>query len=273
MKRMLALVLALVVAVSVAACGGAKSNTGSSAGASSAPKNHLEEIKAAGKIVLGTSADYPPYEFHKTVDGKDTIVGWEIEMAQEIAKELGVKLEIKEAAFDSLIPELIAKKVDFVISAMTITDERKKSVDFSEPYWQGGQAVLALKENAGKYKSKADFEGKTIAVQLGTTGEAEAKKIKDAKVKPVDKFEAAVLDLLSGKVDLVVGGYTVVKNFEKNNPKLAVVGEPLSSEENGVVFRKGDKELQEAVNAILKKMKEDGRLEKLVQKYEAEAVK
>jgi len=280
MKRILSTALALTLALSLVACGGAKQGTAPAAGgetktpapAPAAPKTHLDEIKAAGKIILGTSADYPPYEFHKTVDGKDKIVGWEMEMAEEIAKDLGVKLEIKESAFENLIADLNAKKVDFVISAMTITDKRKENVDFSEPYWQGGQSVLVLKENAGLYKTAADFKGKTIGVQLGTTGEEEAKKIEGAKIKPVDKFEATILDLLAGKVDAVVCGYTVGKNYEKNNPKLSLVVE-LNSELNGVAFRKGDKELVEAVNASLKKLTSDGRLEKLVQKYEAEESK
>lgn len=257
MKRIAAGFLAAVLALSLTACG-------------SSSKSHLDDIKSKGVIVLGTSADYPPYEFHKTVDGKDTIVGWEIEMAQEIAKDLGVKLEIKESAFDNLIADLNAKKVDFVISAMTITDKRKQNVDFSDPYWKGGQSVLVLKENAAKYKSAADLKGKTIGVQLGTTGEEEAKKIEGAIVKPVDKFEATILDLLAGKVDAVVCGYTVGKNYEKNNPKLAMTV-TLSSEDNGVAFRKGDKDLVDAVNATLKKLTADGQLETMVKKYEAEA--
>jgi ABC-type amino acid transport substrate-binding protein len=262
MKRFAAVAMALTLALSLTACGGA----------TPAAQNHLEQIKAAGKIVLGTSADYPPYEFHKTVDGKDTIVGWEIEMAEAIAKDLGVKLEIKESGFENLIADLNAKKVDFVISAMTITDKRKENVDFSNAYWQGGQSVLVLKENADKIKSAADLKGKTIGVQLGSTGEEEGKKIEGAKLKPVDKFEAIILDLLAGKVDAVISGYTVAKNYEKNNPKLAMVAQ-LSSEDNGVAFRKGDKELVEAVNASLKKLTADGKIEELVKKYDAEASK
>jgi ABC-type amino acid transport substrate-binding protein len=275
MKRVLAMVLAATLALSLTACGGAKQEEKPAAGNDkpvAAAKTHLDEIKAAGKIVLGTSADYPPYEFHKTVDGKDTIVGWEIELSQQIAQELGVKLEIKESAFDNLIADLNAKKVDFVVSAMTITEKRKANVDFSDSYWQGGQVVLVLKEKAATYKTAADLKGKTIGVQLGTTGEAEAQKIEGAKLKQVDKFEAVILDLLSGKVDAVICGYTVAKNYEKNNPKLAVTAE-LSSEQNGIAFRKGDAELVAAVNGALKKITAGGKLEEIVKKYEAEASK
>lgn len=272
MKKLFAMALTLTLALSLAACGGAKqeptakSPTPAAAKKEEAPKSHLDEIKAAGKIVLGTSADYPPYQFHKIVDGKDTIVGWEIEMAEAIAQEIGVKLEVKDSKFETLLADLSAKKVDFVVSALTITEERMKSVDFSDGYWQGGQVVLTLKDKG--IKSTADLKGKTIGVQLGTTGEAEAKKIEGAKVKALDAFEATILDLLAGKVDAVVCGYTVGKNYEKNNPKLAVVAE-LSTETNGIAFRKGDKELVEAVNKALAKFQKDGTLEKLVAKYEA----
>lgn len=277
MKRFFTTVLALTLALSLTACGtkvtiGTPPASTDKTPAAPAAKTQLDEIKAAGKIVLGTSADYPPYEFHKVVDGKDTIVGWEMDMAQAVAQELGVKLEIKESAFDNLIADLMAKKVDIVISAMTINDDRKKSVDFSQPYWKAGQVVMTLKEKAATYKTDADFSGKTIAVQLGTTGEEEAKKIAGAKVKPMERFDAAVLDLLSGKADLVICDYTVGKNYEKNNAKLQVIKE-LNSEENGVVIRKGNKELVDAVNAALAKIKADGRLDQFVKKYEAEAGK
>lgn len=277
MKRLFASALALTLALSLTACGGAKkaetpAATGSDKPAASAPKTHLDEIKAAGKIVLGTSADYPPYEFHKTIDGKDTITGWEIEMAQLIAQDLGVKLEIKESAFDNLIADLNAKKIDFVVSAMTITDKRKENVDFSDSYWQGGQVILVKKDQLANYKTAADFKGKTLGVQLGTTGEEEAKQIEGAKVKPVDKFEATILDLLAGKVDAVVCGYTVGKNYEKNNSALAVSVQ-LSSELNGAAFRKGDKELVAAVNASLKKITSGTTLQDLTKKFDAEASK
>lgn len=274
MKKLRTLALGLVLALSLTACGGAKTEQApasqTKAPAAEAPKNHLEEIKAAGKIVLGTSADYPPYEFHKLENGKDTIVGWEIELAEAIAKELGVKLEIKDSKFDTLLGDLNAKKLDWVIAGLTITEERKKSVDFSDPYVKGGQVLLTRKDTG--IKGVADLNGKTIGVQLGTVGETEAKKIQGAKVKSLDSYEAVVLDLISGKVDAVVIGNSVGKHYEKQNPKLAVVAE-LTSDETAAAFRKGDKELVEAVNKILAKLKQDGTIDKLIEKYQAEEKK
>ena len=126
LRRTLAILAALMVIFPVVA-GGAKDSKSGSA---------LDKIKASGKIILGTSADYPPYEFHALVDGKDTIVGFDIELAKEIAKDLGVELEIKDMSFDGLLAALVSGNVDMVISGMTPTEERRQNVDFSDIYYQ-----------------------------------------------------------------------------------------------------------------------------------------
>lgn len=264
MKKALSTVLAVALAFALTACGTKQNNQSTT--------NHLAAIQQKGTIVLGTSADYPPYEYHTTEGGQDKIVGWEIEMAEQIAKDLGVKLEIRDIPFDNLIPELQAGKVDFVVSALTITEKRAKSVDFTEPYWRGGQVILAAAEKAAAIKTAADLKGRRVAVQLGSTGEAEAQKIEGVKLVQLDKFEAAIMEVLSGKTDAVISGYTVAKNYEANNPKLKIVGEPLSTEDNGIAVKKGDKELLDAIQASLNTLKGGG-LETLVKKYEAAEAK
>lgn len=259
MKKALSTVLTVALALALTACG-TKQNTQST--------SHLAAIKQKGTIVLGTSADYPPYEYHTTVGGQDKIVGWEVEMAEQIASDLGVKLEIRDIPFDNLIPELQAGKVDFVVSALTITEKRAKSVDFSDPYWRGGQVILAAADKADAIKTAADLKGRRVAVQLGSTGEAEAQKIEGVQLVQLDKFEAAIMEVLSGKADAVVAGYTVAQNYQKNNPKLKIAGEPLVTEDNGIAVKKGDKELLDAIQASLTKLK-GGPLETLVKKYEA----
>lgn len=261
MKRALSIVLAVALALALTACG-TKQNTQTSTA------SRLAAIKQKGTIVLGTSADYPPYEYHTTEGGQDKIVGWEVEMAQQIATDLGVKLEVRDIPFDNLIPELQAGKVDFVVSALTITEKRAKSVDFSDPYWRGGQVILANADKAAAIKTAADLKGRRVAVQLGSTGEAEAQKIAGIQLVQLDKFEAAIMEVLSGKADAAVSGYTVALNYEKNNPKLKIAGEPLVTEDNGIAVKKGDKELLGAIQASLTKLK-GGPLEALVKKYEA----
>ncbi|MBE6345375.1 MAG: transporter substrate-binding domain-containing protein, partial [Spirochaetaceae bacterium] len=116
----------------------------------------MEKIKADGKIILGTSADYPPYEFHSMVDGKDTIVGFDISIAQEIAKDLGVELEIKDMNFDGLLAALVSGNVDFVISGMTPTEERKQNVDFSDIYYEAVHGAVIRVADEAKYAANPE---------------------------------------------------------------------------------------------------------------------
>ena len=141
LRRTLAILAALMVIFPVVA-GGAKDSKAVSS---------LEKIKASGKIILGTSADYPPYEFHALVDGKDTIVGFDIELAKEIAKDLGVELEIKDMSFDGLLAALVSGNVDMVISGMTPTEERRQNVDFSEIYYQAVHGAVIRVADEAKY--------------------------------------------------------------------------------------------------------------------------
>jgi ABC-type amino acid transport substrate-binding protein len=154
----------------------------------------IKEIKQAGKIVLGTSADYPPYEFHKEIDGKDTIVGFDIEIAKAIAKDLGVELEIKDMDFDGLLLALNAGKVDFVIAGMTPDPER--DVEFSKIYYNALQGLLVHADNKDVYKTIDDLTGKRIGAQKGAIQEKLAKKeIKDLKLKALNKIPDLVLEV------------------------------------------------------------------------------
>lgn len=272
MKRLIALAMSLTLAATLTACGGAKpatnaGNTDNPGGTTEVAKNHLEQIKANGKLVVSTSADYPPFEYHAVVNGKDTVVGWEMELAAALADELGVELEIKEGVFDTLLLDLDAGKADMVISAMTITPDRAESVDFSDPYWLGGQSVLVTKEKAASFTKAEDLSGKIVGVQLGSTGEIAAKEVEGTEVRSYELFEAAVMDLVAGRLDAVVGDYAVTTNYAKNQPSLTVVFE-LTKEDAAIALKKGDAELREAVNQALAKLKENGTIDQLVEKYE-----
>lgn len=226
----------------------------------------IQKIKNSGKLVMATSADYPPYEFHDISGGKDEITGFDVDIARAIAKELGVQLEIKDMAFDGVLPALLAKKVDIAIAAFTITEERKKSVNFSDPYLDGGQQIVTYKGSG--IKGKEDLKGKTIGVQLSTTGEAEAKKIKGAKLKQFDRVDAVMLDLMNKRVDAAIVGSVVADAYLKLNPdKFEKAGDKLNSEQNGIPVRKEDTKLLEVVNKVLKDLKDSGEYDKLVQKW------
>lgn len=233
---------------------------------SNQPVDTVDAIKKAGKLVVGTSADYPPFEFHDISSGKDVIAGFDIDLAKAIAKELGVELEIKDMSFDTIISAVLTKKVDMGIAGFTITEERKKSVNFSIPYIQGGQQIITYKGSG--ITGKDDLKGKTVGVQLGTTGEEIAKKIEGAKLKQFDKVDTAVLDLLNKKVDAVIVDFAVAKAYaSQNSDKLELVGNLLDDAAKAVVLRKEDEKLLEVVNKVITDLKNSGELDKMVQKW------
>ena len=151
--------IAAVMTVSLAGCGSSKTEK----------IDKVEEIKSNGKIVVGLSADYAPYEFHAIVDGKDEVVGFDVDVANEIAKDLGVELEIKEMDFDALIAALKSGQIDAIISGMNPTEERKEQVDFSDIYYEANHAVITSKDNVSNYNSESDLNGKVLGAQLGST--------------------------------------------------------------------------------------------------------
>lgn len=148
--KLLSLVLVGMVMVSLSSCGKEVS---------------VEGTNKKEKLVLGTSADYAPYEFHKEIDGKDTIVGFDIDIAKAIAEDLGVELEIKDMSFDGLLEALVTGKIDFIIAGMTPTPERAENVDFSNIYYTAVNNILINKENMDKISSLEDLKGKKIGVQ------------------------------------------------------------------------------------------------------------
>ena len=131
----------------------------------------LKGIQKKGKLVLGTNADYPPFEFHTIIDGKDEIVGLDIEIAKYIADELGVELEIKDMEFEKLLGGLSTGMLDIVIAGMNPDPEREKEANFTDIYYEANFAVLVNKENDFEITSIEDLEGKSIGVQIGTTQE------------------------------------------------------------------------------------------------------
>lgn len=275
MKKGIFLVLSLVLTFALAACGNKEENAGSSPTASpnatesAAPNDtatgKLAEIKKAGKIVLGTSAEYAPYEFHKNIDGKDQIVGFDIEIAKEIAKDLGVELEIKDMQFTTLVAELKMGKVDFVLAGMTPDEDRKKSVDFSKNYYEAAQAIFVRSEDKDKFKMMTDLEGKAIGAQLGTTQEDIAKGIKDAKVKSLGKTTELVLELKSKKVDAVIVELPVAQGYVNQNPDLALTDiVPESPGGSAVAVNKGETALLAEIQKTLDRLMADKTIDKWV---------
>lgn len=227
----------------------------------------LEEIKAKGKLVIGTSAAYPPYEFHKEIDGKDTIVGFDIDIAKEIANDLGVELEIVDIKFDGLLAALNADKIDIIIAGMTPTEERKKSVDFSKIYYTATQSVVVNKDQADSIKSVEDLKDKLIGVQKGTIQEGIAKEIVDeSQIKGLGKISEIVLEITNGKVDAFIAETPVAKAYVEQNSSLAIADIKLDTGDSGsaIAVKKGNEDLVEKINEILDELMEEKKIDEFI---------
>lgn len=228
----------------------------------------LAKIKQAGKLVLGTSADYPPYEFHKIIDGKDQIVGFDIDIAREIANDIGVELEIQDISFDGLLAALVAGKVDIVMAGMTPDEERAKSVDFSEIYYTAEQGVLVRAEDKDKYDTLESLSGKTVGVQTGSIQEDIAEEqLTNVTIKSLKNIQTLVMELKTKKIDAIIMELPVANGFLANHSDLVLAGAKPVEEVGGsaVAMRKNSPALVEQVNKTIARLKAEGKIDQFVE--------
>ena len=212
---------------------------------------------------VGTDATFPPFEM---MDDDKNLIGFDIEMMEMIAEEAGIEIEFVNAGFDSMLAGMTTCQYDMAASAITIRDDRKETMAFSEPYINAGQAVVVAVDSA--IASVDDLTGKTVGGQLGTTGLMEAEKITDATVKTYDSYELAFQDVANGQADAIIIDYpTALAYVALNNGKLKVVGEPFTSEFYGIAICKTNTELQDKVNAALATLIAEGKIAELEQKW------
>ncbi|MBP2032278.1 polar amino acid transport system substrate-binding protein [Clostridium algifaecis] len=265
LKKVLVLALSTIMISAVfAGCG----NSGnSSSNKNSKSSNTLESVKKSGVLKIGLEDSFPPMEFR---DKQNQLKGFDVDLGTEIGKKLGVKTQFVSTDFNGIILALKSGKFDAIMSGMSITDERKKQIDFSEPYVMSGQIIVIKNGNAAINKS-ADLKGKTVGVELGTTGEKSAEKLSGIKeIKKYDKATEALQDLFTGRIDAViidepVGRYYISSQNEKG--KYKVLNEKLTSEPMGIGFKKGDKELETSFQKAINDLKKDGTLSKLSIKW------
>ena len=269
-KKILTIALVGLMAASLAACGKASETQTSNAASESTSDGKAEsksdgtsQIKTveAGKLTLATNAEFPPYEYH---DG-DKIVGIDMDIADAIAKKLGLEVQIEDIAFDSVILEVTSGKADIGLAGISATDERKQSVDFSDTYTTSKQLII-VKDDSTITGSK-DLEGKTVGVQTGTTGDILASDIKDVKPERYDKGMDAVQALSQGKVDAVIIDSEVAKKFVEETSGLKVLDEAFADENYSLAIKKGNKELLDSVNKALSELKSDGTIDSIIAKY------
>jgi polar amino acid transport system substrate-binding protein len=208
-----------------------------------------EEIVGISHIVVATDATWPPMEY---VD-KDTkeIIGFDIDLMEEIAREGGFTYEFKDTAWDGIFAGLAAGKYDAVMSSVTITEDRKKSMDFSKPYINAGQILVVPKKTSG-VDSLQDMKGKVVGAQIGTTGAFEIDKVEGVESKTYDEIGLAFEDLVNGRIDGVVADTPVAADFALQNETykkaLKIVGEPFTEEYYGIAVNKGNTEVLEMIN-------------------------
>ncbi len=286
MKKTVAAILAAAMMVPFAACSGgtstassgaAKSDAESSATVSSgAPSGSSDaivvpdNIKSSGKIVMSTNAEFPPFESK----ANNQIVGIDADIANVIAKKLNAQLSINDVDFDSLIMELKSNKCDFVAAGMTVTDDRKQNVDFSDPYFDATQSIIVPKGSS--IKARADLNGKTVGVQQGTTGDTYCTNEKgenDIKVKSVQRYNKgtdAITDLLNGRVDaVVIDDFPAEKFVSMHTDKLQKLSDALTVEHYAIAVKKGNTQLLTDINLVLKELKSSGQLDQIVNKYKS----
>lgn len=224
----------------------------------------VQEVK---KIVVASDATWPPMEM---VNANKEIVGFDIDLINEVAKAGGFEVEVRNTAWDGIFAGLESEEYDAVISSVTITDERKQTMDFSMPYINAGQIIVVRADVTGIEKL-SDLEGKQVGAQIGTTGAMEIDKISGLKKKTYDELGLAVEDLANGRIDAIVCDTPIAADYalqsDEYKGKLKIVGEPFTDEYYGIAVKKGNKEVLDLINAGLKKVLDSGKNKELEEKW------
>lgn len=278
MKKIAFLLAALMLlAAGVAGCG----NNDSSA---DAPQDSQSDVQqpadggddaapaTGGTLVMGTEATFPPYEF---TDADGNVTGIDAEIAAAIAEKLGMGLEIKDMAFDSLIPAVQGGSIDFAMAGMTVEPERAESVDFSTSYATGVQVVIIPEGsdiepavNEETQETYVDLTGKIIGVQSGTTGDIYCTgDYGQDCVRQYSNGALAVAALVNGQIDCVVIDNEPAKNFVSANTGLQILDTEYAVEDYAIAISKDNPELLDQINAALEELKNDGTLDGIISKY------
>ncbi len=213
-------------------------------------------------LYVGLNAEFPPFEYLDS--GK--ISGFDVDLMTEIAKRAGLKIEFRDMAFDGLIPALQTKKIDLIISGMTATDERRKSVLFSDTYYVSKQAIVTMGNNTD-INSFDNLSGKDVGAVIGQTGEIVAKGVDGANVTSYNRPSEAILAMKSHKIDALVIDYEPARNFVLQNEGLKLVDAEIEEENYSIAARLDEAELMTKVNAALASIVADGTYDSLITKH------
>ncbi len=267
-KRFITVCLVILLCASLLAvgCQKAKEEPKPQPQAQPAQENSLDRVKKAGKIVAGLDDAYPPMGFR---NDKGELIGFDIDMAKEISKRVGVEIVWQPTVWDTVVASLKAKKFDVIISGMNITDERLKEVNFAGPYGKAGQALIVAAKN-DSVKTLKDVKPGKLGTQSGSTGYKYAKDagFSDDQMKLYKEFPLAFNDLAVGRIDaIIIDAFAVKTYLEKKPGEFKQVGGIMGDEKIGIAVRKEDKELLDALNKAIDEMKKDGTLTNISKKW------
>ena len=225
----------------------------------------LKQVKQRG-LNVGLEGTYPPFSFQDK-DGK--LAGFEVDFANALGAQLGVKVNLQPTKWDGMLAALESKRLDVVINQVTISEERKKKYDFSQPYTVSGIQALAKKETAGQIQKASDLAGKKVGVGLGSNYEQWLKaNVPQAVVKTYDDDPTKYQDLRAGRIDaILVDRFAALDLIKQTNGALALAGAPFAREESGIAVRKGNEDLLNALNQAIDEMRKNGTLAKISQKW------
>ena len=277
LKKLLATGLAAIMVMGLVGCSsskGSSSSASSDASSSAAKTEKLQQIKDAGVLKVGTSAEYSPYEFHKVVDGEDKIVGFDDFLVQEIAKDMGVKVEYEDMDFDGLLGALQADKVDIVLAGMTPDEKRKKSVDFSDIYYTNSNVCIVAKGKEDTIKKSEDLKDLKVGVQKGKTqADYVTNTLGISDATQLKKIPDLMLELQNGKIDVIVTGKAVAEINVKKYDNIAIgnttVGDEVAETAAAAIKKSGNgvdnTSFVKSVNDTIKRLQDSGDMDKYMQ--------
>jgi polar amino acid transport system substrate-binding protein len=235
---------------------------------SSGKEDKLDQIKKAGVIKIGTNSGYPPYEFYDSSNNQKKLVGYDIELGNYIGSKLGVKVEWVDIDFDALIPSLQSGKFDIIMAGMVATEDRKKSVAFSEEYYHSETVALAKKSDIANFKDTSMLKGKKIVVQSGTTQEKAAQAVSGAEVVSLPTVSDTVSSLTSGKVDCLFIAQVSAENIIKKYPEYAFttingIKDDLKLDGASIALPQDEASLKAELDKIIAELKASKELDKM----------
>ena len=254
LKKLFATILVGAMAISMVACGGEDADE----------KDALTKIKEKGELTVGMSVDYAPYEFFVMDKGKKKMVGMDLEILKEVAKDIGVDFKVEEMEFKGICTAVNAGQVDIGLSGLSPDEKRKEIVDFSDIYFEAEQGILINKKDASKIKKLGDLKGLKVGAQLGSIQADIANTIPDAKTKFLEEVPVLIQDLLAGNLDAVIVELPVADVQSVIHPELARAEEKVQDEAGGgsaIAVPKDQKALLDEINKTIKRLIDEGKID------------